>query len=319
MAPDVPITSASSDTPTAPRPIEQAASDTAPERRTLRRRNRLSAWLFLLPALLLQLTWGWYPLAIMGWLSLTDGQVLLPTQFIGLSNYIRVLNDPLVWQAFQVTLTLTAFRLVLAFLLPIFVAIIILELPRRWIGIIMTIWFLPLSQIAQNILYKYLYNSQYGLFQYIFVQVLHLPPQGLLNDPKSVIFWLVFPNFIFFAPGLLYLGVLQGIPASYYEAAEIEGAGFWRKIWTISLPRLRPIISVTLLLEIVNGLQEYLGPLIQTNGGPEGASRTIVYYIYTFIQQVDYATATTLSILLFILLAALTLLARRLYPEDPDR
>ena len=98
-------------------------------------------------------------------------------------------------------------------------------------------------------------------------------------------FWIVFPGLLFFGPGLIYMATLQGIPRSYYEAAEIEGAGFWRKIWTISIPRLRPVISMLLIFTLIGSSQAFELQQIMTGGGPGGASRTVVLYLYTLLQS----------------------------------
>jgi multiple sugar transport system permease protein len=185
----------------------------------------------------------------------------------------------------------------------------------RWM---MLFWFLPLSPIASTILWKYVYDSQYGLFQSVATGILHLPPQQFLNDPNQVLFWLVFPGILLFGPGLVYMSSLQSIPTSYYEAAEIEGASFWHKLWTISLPRLRPMISMMLTFGIISSLQEFTWPQIMTGGQPEGASRTVVMYMYEYIQNMRYSDATALSVMLFLLIMALVIVYRFVFKEDPD-
>ena len=298
--------------------VQEQAAQPANILPRLRRRSRIETWLFLLPALLLQLVWGTYPLLVSFILSLTDAQPILPSKFTGLQSYIRVLNDPLVAQAFRVTLVYAAIYMALTFVTPIFIAILLMEMPPRVMHWMMLLWFLPLSSIGSTVLWRYIYDSNAGLFQFIATSVLHLPHQGFLNDPGQVLFWLVFPWFLLSGPGLIYMAGLQCIPQSYYEAAEVEGAGFWRKIWTITLPRLRPIISVLLILSIITALQEFAWPQIMTNGEPAGASRMVVMYLYQYIFDQRYADATALAVFLFILTMFLIVLSRLLVKEDPD-
>jgi multiple sugar transport system permease protein len=111
---------------------------------------------------------------------------------------------------------------------------------------------------------------------------------------------------------------LQGIPRSYFEAAEIEGASFWRKIWTISLPRLRPIISMSLIFAIIGSMQEFTFPDLMTRGGPNGASRTVVMYMFNLLNNGRYGDATALSVMLFGLIMVLVLGYRALVKDDPD-
>jgi len=284
----------------------------------LGRRRRIEAWLFGIPAILFQLTWGWYPLVMAIVLSFTTARVRKPVEFTGLESYQRMWNDPLVADAFRVTAIYAGLSIALTFLIPIVVAILLMEMPRRAMRWMMLLWFLPLSGIASTVLWRYAYNTQYGLFQHIATNWLGLEPQPFLNSSDQVLFWLVFPGVLLFGPGLIYMASLQSIPTSYYEAAEIEGASFWRKIWTISLPRLRPIISMLLIFGVIGSMQAFEFPLIMTGGGPGGASRTVVMYLYDLLGNLRYADATALGMFLFLLTMALVILSRVILKEDPD-
>ena len=300
--------------------IEATVPDSVPVKR-LRRRNRIEIWLFLLPAFLFQLVWGWYPLIVAFIISLTDAQPILPSSFTGLESYIRVWKDPLVGEAFRTTFIYGGMTIGLTFVIPILIAIFLMELPPRLMRWMMILWFRPISTIANTILWRYLYNTQYGLFQFIATSILHLPEQLFLQNPNQVLFWLVFPSLVVIGPGvagLAYMAALQGIPHSYFEAAEIEGASFWRKIWTISIPRLRPVIAVMLIYGIIQGLQDFAWPQIMTGGQPEGASRTVMLYLYSYVQNSRYADATALSVYLFITILAIVILFRVFFKEDPD-
>lgn len=290
---------------------------TASAPRTLSRRGRVQTWLFVIPALFFQITWGWYPLIVAFLLSFTDARVRGPLSFTGLESYRRMWGDPLMAQSFRVTLVYAALSIVLTFVIPIFVAILLMEMPPRAMRWMMLLWFLPLSGIANTVLWRFLYNVQYGFMQFI-VTSLGLPAQRFLNDPNQVLFWLVFPGILLFGPGLIYMASLQSIPLSYYEAAEVEGASFWRKIWTISLPRLRPITSMMLTFAVIGSLQEFSWPQIMTGGDPGGASRTVVMYLYDLQKGLRYADATAVAIYLFILIMAITIAYRTFFKSDPD-
>jgi multiple sugar transport system permease protein len=281
-------------------------------------RNRLEKWAFVLPAAIFQLSWGWYPVAVAFLLSFTNARPRGPIAMTGLESYTRIWNDPLTWQAFRVTAIYAVMSIVLTFMIPIFVAILLMEMKPRVMRWMMLLWFLPLSGISTTILWRYLYNAQYGLFQYIATDVLGLPSQPFLNSGDQVLFWLICPGILLFGPGLIYMAGLQGIPQSYYEAAEVEGASFFRKIWTISLPRLRPIISMTLTFAIIGSLQAFDWPQIMTGGQPGGASRTVVMYLYSLLGSLRYADATALAIILFAVIMVLTIIYRTVFREDPD-
>lgn len=292
---------------------------TRPGEPKLSRRRRLEGVLFVLPAFLFQLSWGWYPLLMAFVISFTNARFRGDIEFTGLESYTRMWDDPLVAQSFRVTAIYAVLSIGLTFMIPIIVAILLMEMPKRHIRWMMLLWFLPLSGIASTMLFRYMFNAQYGLFQWVATEVLNLPPQPFLNSSDQVLFWLVFPGILFFGPGLIYLATLQGIPASYYEAAEIEGASFWRKIWTISLPRLRPVISMLLVFAIIGSSQAFEFPLIMTGGGPGGASRTVVMYLYELLRNLRYADATALGVFLFVGTMVIVLVLRRFFREDPDQ
>ena len=295
-------------------------AESAPGGATARlgRRRRLSGWLFVIPAFLFQLLWGWYPMLVSFFLSLTNARPRGELTFMGLDAYQRLLNDPLVAQAFRVTFVYAGLSILLTFVTPIIVAILLMEMPPRWMRTMMLLWFLPLSGIASTVFWRYMYNRQFGLMQYITTDLLQLPAQPFLNSSDQVIFWLVFPGILFFGPGLIYMATLQSIPESYYEAAEVEGAGFWRKIWTVSLPRLRPIIAMTLLFAIINSMQAFEFPDLMTGGGPNGASRTVVLYLVSLLSGLRYADATALAVMLFLVIMVVVVIMRVFFKEDPD-
>ncbi|MCC7206067.1 MAG: sugar ABC transporter permease [Anaerolineae bacterium] len=286
--------------------------------REVSRRRRWQIALFVIPAFLFQFFWGWYPMVVALFLSLTDSPIRGNLTFQGLNNYNRLLLDPLVPMAFRITLIYAGLSILLTFAIPIFVSILLMEMPPRVMRVMMLLWFLPLSGIASTLFWQYLYNEQFGVFQWIATSVLGLPPQSFLSSQNWVLLWLVLPGVLMYGPGLYYLTGLQSIPRSYYEAAEIEGASFWRKIWTISLPRLRPIIAMTLLFAIIGSLQEFAFPDLLTRGGPNGASRTVVMYIMDILNHARYGDATALAVMLFALIMVIVLIYRAVFKADPD-
>jgi multiple sugar transport system permease protein len=193
-----------------------------------------------------------------------------------------------------------------------------MEMPPKTMRVMMLLWFLPLSGIASTLFWQYLYNEKFGIFQFIATSILGLEPQAFLSSERWVLFWLIVPGVLLYGPGLYYMAGLQSVPKSYYEAAEVEGASFWRKIWTISLPRLRPIIAMTLLFAIIGSLQEFTFPDLMTRGGPNGASRTVVMYMFNILNNGRIGDATALACMLFFAIMALVLLYRVFFKSDPD-
>jgi len=173
--------------------------------------------------------------------------------------------------------------------------------------------------MAGLIIWKWMYNTQYGLFNGI-LESLGFPTLGWLNDPNLAMFCLVLPGLIMYGPGLIYIASLQGIPNELYEAAEIEGAGFWTKIWHITLPRLRPIIAMMLILAVIGNFQVFDQPYIMTGGGPNLATYTIVLYIFDLaFASMKFGKASALAVVLFFVLTILTTIQRKYFKENIDR
>lgn len=301
----------STDSMTQPPPVSQPMGGG-------RTHKRWTNWLFVIPAILFQFFWGWYPMVIAIFLSLTNAPIRGAITFRGIENYVRLTGDPLVPMAFRVTLIYGGLSIALTFLIPVLVAILLMEMPPKTMRIMMILWYLPLSGIAGTLFWQYLYNEHFGIFQWIATVVLGLQPQAFLSSERWVLFWLIVPGIIMYGPGLYYIAGLQSIPKSYYEAAEVEGAGFWRKIWTISLPRLRPIISMTLLFSIIGSLQEFTWMDLMTRGGPNGASRTVVMYMFNLLNNGRYGDATALACMLFAAIMLLVLIYRLVFKSDLD-
>jgi multiple sugar transport system permease protein len=311
--------------------LGQSTSDVRPDAPptplppSLRKRNRLESSLFLAPALVWQLAWGWYPLVVAFAISFTEARIFGPSQWVGLENYSRMFPlsssvDPLVLSSFRNTLVMAGLGIALTFFIPILISIFLLELPKKMQNLFLVLWFLPLSTLSNVILWRYFYDRDAGLLQQIF-QGLGLPRMQFLEDPTllGVQFWLLFPSLIFFGPALIYVATLQSVPTSYFEAAEIEGASFWRKIWTISIPRIRPILAMSMIFTIIATLQAYDWPFLMTGANNERTRTVVMYIVQNLIPFNQYGNGTALAMLLFFLIATIVVVFNRFYRSDPDR
>jgi len=276
-------------------------------------------WAFALPGLLFQLIFGWLPIFASFVVAFQKYRILGNSPFVGLSNfYYMLLNNPVSYLAFRNTLYYAALSLLLTFVIPIFVAILLMEMKKSVVRIMMILWFIPVASMAGIIIWKYFYNVQYGLFNGILTW-LGLPNLKWLNDPKLAMFCLVLPGLIMYGPGLIYIASLQSIPQELYEAAELEGASFWEKIWHITLPRLRPIIAMMLILAVINSLQVFDQPFIMTGGGPKMATYTVVMYIFDLVtKSARFGRATALGIVLSSFIMALIIIQRKYFKENLD-
>jgi len=287
------------------------------ERRFLQKKR--VAWFFGIPGLIFVIIFGWYPLITGFYVSVSEISIFRPPEFVGLTNFKYFLDDYVFYTALRNVLYYSFLRIALTFLLPILVAILLMEMKKNVIRVMMILWFIPVASMAGILIWRWFYDIDYGLLNGILC-TLGLPTLRWLEDPRLAMLCLVLPGLIMYGPGLIYIATIQSIPDELYEAAELEGAGLWQKIWHITLPRIRPIMAVMLILAIIGGMQIFSQPYILTEGGPARATYSVVMYIYDLgFQSYKYGLGTALAIILFFIIMALVVLQRKLLPENIDR
>ncbi|GAA3290175.1 carbohydrate ABC transporter permease [Streptomyces cinereospinus] len=289
--------------PPEPRKTPRATSDGS-FAKSLRR--NLTAHGFLIGAVVCFAVFSWYPMVrefLLAFQRTEGGEVT----WVGLDNLVTVFNDPAFWQAWRNTLLFTVLALVLGFAVPFVVAIVINEF-QHGKGYLRLLVYLPvmLPPVASVLLFKYLYDPGYGLLNEL-LGFFGLPEQQWLQDADLSMLSVVLASTWMNMGGaaLIYLAALQGIPGELYEAAELDGAGLFRKIWHVTIPQTRLILSLMLLMQVIATMQVFVEPFLLTGGaGPEGSTTTVVYLIYQYAFNFnDYGAAAALGLLLLVLLA----------------
>lgn len=282
------------------------------------RYRHVSAWLFTLPGLLAQFFFGWFPILFAFFVAFQKYYFVKKPEMVGLANFQEVAADPLTLTAFQNTFYYSLLAIVLTFAIPIFVSILLMEMRPKVIRWMMILWFIPVASTAGIAIWKYMYHPRLGLLNGLLTS-LGLPAMKWLDDPNLAMFCLVLPGLILFGPGLIYIAALQSIPEELYEAAELEGAGFFQKMRHVTLPRLRPIIAMMLIFSVIGAMQVFELPFIMTGGGPGYATTSVVMHIYNLaFNAYNLGKATALAIVLFFVIMALIILQRRYFKENLD-
>ncbi|MER5862277.1 sugar ABC transporter permease [Kitasatospora sp. NPDC002040] len=294
----------------------KAARPTTHEGRLWRQvRQNLTAHGFLIGALLCFAFFTWYPMVrevVMSFQKTKRGR----TSWVGLDNIDQLLQDPAFWQAWRNTLLFTLLALVLGFAVPFFVAVLLNEL-RHAKSYLRVLVYLPVMMppVASVLLFKYFYDPDFGLFNSI-LHSLHLPTSAWLNSPDTAMISVVIASTWMNMGGatLIYLAALQGIPGELYEAAELDGAGLWRRVWHVTIPQTRLILSLLLLLQVVATMQVFVEPFLLTGGnGPQGSTTTVVYLVYQYAFNFNnYGAASALGLIMLLVLAGFSALYVRL-------
>jgi multiple sugar transport system permease protein len=279
----------------------------------IRQREALAGYGFALPWLIGFLVFIAGPMLGSIYLSFTQWDLLGSPLWVGLDNYRYLAVDPLVRQALKVTTIYAALSVPLNLGVGLFLAIL-LNQKIRGLSVYRTIYYLPSisSGVAVSILWLWIFNSDFGILNGILARF-GISGVNWLTDPQMVIISFVIMN-VWGAGGsmLIFLAGLQGIPTELYEAAEVDGANWWTRLWRITLPLMSPVIFFNLVTGLIKALQIFTQSYIMTGGGPHNASLFYVLYLYknAFVfYEMGYASA--LAWVLFIYILILTLLVIR--------
>ena len=272
---------------------------------------RVTPYLFLLPVIVLFLGFKVYPYLYAAWLSLTKiikGQ----TVFVGLGNYARLLGDPIFYKALGNTVLILVVQVPLMLALALVLAVAFNSTLLKARAIWRTAYFVPIVMglVAYGILFSTLLNSNYGLVNFA-LESIALPRIPWLADPLwskvSIVIaltWHYTGN-----SAVIYLAQLQSIPGELYEAAEIDGASPFQRFWHITLPGLRPAITLTVVLSTIGTLQLFDEPYVLTNGGPNNATLTIGMYLYqNGFKYFDFGYASAIGYVLTGIIGVLALI-----------
>jgi multiple sugar transport system permease protein len=298
-----------------PRPARTGAVPArAPRRRrgprTWLRGGGLSTLVFLLPLLVVFGLFSWGPIIQAAVMSVQETNLVTAATFVGLDNFTAVFADPLLWTAVRNTLWFALLALLLGYPVPLAAAVLISEVRGRR-GLFAALAYLPVvvPPVVAVLLWKFFFDAgPHGVFNTILGAV-GLGPAQWLQDADSAMPSLVLEATWAAAGGtmIIYLAALAAVPPELYEAAEIDGASVWRKVWHVTLPNLRNVALVTFILQIIGTAQVFLEPFLFTGGGPAHATTTVLLliYDYAFADSLggDYGKATALSLVLAAVLA----------------
>ncbi len=286
------------------------STESAAPRRTFAQRvlgDNPTAWAFVLPAVVIIIGLAVVPI---GWsllLSFHASDLIAPAQWVGLSNYEALLDDPALRDAIAHTVIYTALFVPVSIGLGLFVAIG-LNRKMRLIGLYRTAIMVPFiaSVAAQGVLFSFIFDQRFGVANAL-LETLGLPTQGFLGDPDEALFVIVLIGIwggLGF-PLVIYLAALQDVPRELIDAASVDGARRWATLRHVILPQLVPVTIFLAVWETLLSLQLFDLVYATTRGGPLDATTVVVYYIYTQAFELfnaGYAAAVAYVVAVFLLL-----------------
>lgn len=251
------------------------------------------------------------PVAVVFCLGFTEYDVLRPPVWNGINNYIDMFTDPLFWKVLFNTLYFTIVTTVTGILISLVLALLVnIDVPLK--GFFRTIFFIPVvvSMIAAAFVWKWMFNSNFGVFNYL-LSIVGITGPLWLDDPRwtmlaiiiMTLWKLVGYNMVIFLAGL------QNISRELYESAEVDGAGMFLKLFRITLPLLTPTTFFVIIVTLINSFLVFEQTYAMTAGGPANATLTFALYIFNnAFQYYHMGFASSLSFVFFLFVMIITLL-----------
>lgn len=273
--------------------------------------KKYAPYLFLLPAAVVLLVFFFIPFFQTIYLSFLDysTDIYSPT-LVGFKNYTNLLHSALFYKVMFNTFVYLFVAVPILAIVPLFLAILINQ-KLRGLTLYKILIYLPVivSIVVAAIAFKWLY-AQAGILNY-FLQVLGLNAIGWLTDTRfaliSVIIVTIWKGIGYYM--MIYLASLMSVPKELYEACDIDGAGFFRKHLTVTIPHIMPTIALVTTISAISAMKVFAEIYVMTKGGPLNSSKTIVYYIYErAFENLDLGYASALAVVLLIIVMAFSLI-----------
>ncbi len=276
-------------------------------------RRTITGYLFLSPFIFGVLFWVVYPAGMAAWLSFQKWNLINEPTFVGLDNFTTMLNEPLFWQSLKVTGVFTFFSVPMSLFISFSMAVLI-NTKVRGIAIFRTIYYLPsiVPAVANAVLWAWILNTDFGLLNAL-LNYFGTAKIGWLQEPQYAMpamilmsLWGVGQAMIIFLAGL------QGIDDVYYEAARIDGAGWWAQMWHITIPMISSVLFFNLILGVIGSFQVFTAGYLITSGGPQNSTLFYVLYLYRMaFQSLKMGYAASLSWVLFFIILFFTVIIFR--------
>ncbi len=281
--------------------------------------RKQTPYLYLILPAIFMVSFFFLPLLMAFGISLSDySRDIYHPSFVGLLNYARLAHSAPFWSALRNTFVFLLGVVPAMVVLPIFLALL-LNGKLKGIAIFRSLIYIPvvISMVVVGIAWRWLYADD-GLINW-FLSLFHWPKVGWLVSPDialySVMSVVVWKGLAYYM--MMYLAHLQSLSSDLYEAAEIDGANLWQKHWHVTLPHLQPTMVMVGIISTIGSLKVFTEIYVMTRGGPVGATKTLVYYIYErAFENLDLGIASAAGIVLMLILLAFSLLEMKLSPKE---
>lgn len=292
----------------------QAISRVRPKVPAARRGDTRVAWLLVAPAIIGFSAFYGFPLVRGIYLSFTEFHVLTPPKWIGLANFRELLGDEVFWHSLEITVYFVLLQVAIGTVVSLAIAAVLHRLTRS--AFLRGVILLPylISNVIAALVWQWMLDPQLGIVNVLLKSLTGDTVQFFGSSAwavptlAAISVWKWMGYF-----AILILAGLQTIPATIYEAGRVDGASEFQMFFRLTLPLLRPILVMVVVLSVINAFQVFDIVQITTQGGPANASNVLQNYIYQkAFGQFDFGYAATMSLALLVLLAGITFLQLRI-------
>ena len=281
--------------------------------------RKQTPYLYLILPAIFMIAFFFLPLLMAFKISLFDySHDIYTPAFVGLKNYAALGVSAPFWNALKNTFLFLIGVVPTMMILPIFLALLV-NGKIKGIAVFRSLIYIPvvISMVVVGIAWRWLYADD-GLVNW-FLSLFHIPKVGWLVNPDiallSVMIVVVWKGMAYYM--MMYLAHLQSLSQDLYEAADIDGAGPWRKHWYVTLPHLKPTMIMVAIISTIGSLKVFTEIYVMTRGGPVGATKTLVYYIYErAFENLDLGIASAAGIILMLILLVFSILEMQFSDKD---
>jgi multiple sugar transport system permease protein len=269
----------------------------------------LFAYVGLLPYIVGFLAFVAGPLIYSFWLSFNNYTILKAPRFTGLENYQTLLDDVLFWKSLEVTATYSLVSVPLHVIIG-FALALLLNQSVRGLSFWRTAYYVPavVPVVATAYLFAWMFNKDGGLVNAT-LQVFGVSGPNWWGDPAWALWTLILLSLWGAGGGMiLYLAAMQAVPTALYDAARVDGANAWQRLWNVTIPMTSPTILFMFMMGMIASFQTFTSVYIVSGGGPVNATLVYVLYIYqNGWQYFKMGYASALAWVLFVIILTLTL------------
>ncbi|MGQ9554498.1 MAG: carbohydrate ABC transporter permease [Anaerolineae bacterium] len=242
------------------------------------------------------------------WLAFQNWDYLTTPKFVGTRNFAKALRDNYFWQALKVTASFSVFEISIGVSLALLLALMLNQMRGKWQNLFLSLYYLPVVTpgVVSIYLWRWLYRPTGGAFNTV-LDSLGLPQQQFLNSPNQAL-WCIIAFVIWANVGgaaVILLAGMNDVPEHLYEAARLDGAGFWRIFFRITIPLIRPVLAYQVVVSVIGTVQMF--DVFFLMGGPGFSTRTLALYTYQLgFQNLNLGYGAAVSIIIFLMLLVAT-------------